>query len=109
MTKSQYTSPDKSKPTARAKILAAVWLPLALLCACSTEPTKPAETAAPQPKAAEFLTARSAFQKLYVSARGWARDAQPFRIQSLPTADGTGQDGKCAVWRSGFGSAAQRG
>ena len=47
--------------------------------------SQPAQTEKPQPKPPEFLTGRAAFQKLYIAARGWARDAQPYRIESLTT------------------------
>lgn len=81
---------------------------LALLTACSSEPEKPAEQAKPEVKGPELLSARSAFQKLYVAARGWNQDARPYRIESVVTTDGNGRDGKWAVWRAGFASAAQR-
>jgi hypothetical protein len=87
------------------KLLIAV-LPLILL-GCSSEPAKPPEK--PQPKPPEFITGRTAFQKLYVAARGWARDAQPYRLESQTTADSKGREGKSAVWRGSFASAAQRG
>lgn len=81
---------------------------LALLAGCSSEPEKPAETAKPEVKGPELLTARSAFQKLYVASRNWNQDARPYRIDSIVTSDGNGHDGKWAVWRTGFGSATQR-
>lgn len=81
---------------------------LALLTGCSSEPEKPAEQAKPEVKGPELLTARSGFQKCFVAARGWNQDARPYRIESVATSDGKGQDGKWAVWRAGFASAAQR-
>ena len=81
---------------------------LALLAACSSEPEKPAEQAKPEVKGPELLTGRSGFQKVYVAARGWNQDARPYRIESMATSDGNGRDGKLAVWRAGFASAAQR-
>ena len=81
---------------------------VALLSGCTSEPEKPAETAKPEKKGPELITARSAFQKLYVAARGWNQDARPYRISSVATSEGTGQDGKWAVWRGGFASAASR-
>ena len=83
-------------------------LALALMTACSSEPAKPTETA-PQPKPPELLTGRSAFQKLYISAHGWAPDARPYRLESMPNADSKGADGKSAVWHASFASAVQRG
>jgi hypothetical protein len=79
----------------------------ALLTACSSDSDKPAETK-PEVKGPELITARSAFQKLYIAARGWNQDAKPYRIESTATSDGNGQDGKWAVWRASFASAARR-
>lgn len=79
---------------------------LALMTGCTSEPTQPAEK--PQPKPPEYVTGRTAFQKLYIAARGWARDAQPFLLESQITADSKGKDGKAAVWRASFASPAQR-
>lgn len=91
------------------KLLMAL-LALALMTGCSSEPAQPVKVEKPQPKPAEFLTARSAFQKLLITARnGWGRDAQPYRIESILTADSRGKDGKSAVWRASFGSPLQRG
>ena len=81
---------------------------LALLTACSSEPEKPAEQAKPEVKGPELLTARSGFQKAFVAARSWNQDARPYRLESVTTSDANGRDGKWAVWRAGFASAAQR-
>ena len=80
---------------------------LTLLAGCNSEPKKP-EFVKQEPKGPELLTGRVAFQKLYVAARGWGRDAQPFRIEATATADGKGQDGKWAIWRASFASPSQR-
>jgi hypothetical protein len=80
---------------------------LAFMAGCSSEPSKPAEK--PQPKAAEFVTGRTAFQKLYVAAHGWARDAQPYRLESQVSSDANGKEGKSAVWRGAFASPAGHG
>ena len=86
-------------------VVALVWM-----AGCTSEqPAKPAATEKPQPKGPEFLTGRAAFQKLYIAARGWARDAQPYRIESVITGDSKGKEGKSAVWRSAFASPMQRG
>jgi hypothetical protein len=79
----------------------------ALLTACSSEPSKPAETK-PEVKGPELISARSAFQKVYVAARGWNQDAKPYRLEATVTSDGNGHDGKWAVWRGSFASAAMR-
>jgi hypothetical protein len=90
------------------KLLMAM-LALTLMAGCSSEPTKPAPTEKPQPKAPEFVTGRIAFQRLYIAAHGWGRDAQPYRLESLVTAGSKGRDGKSAVWRAAFASVAERG
>lgn len=81
---------------------------LLVLAGCTSEPTKPAQTEAPKPKTPEFETGRAAFQKTYITARGWARDAQPFRLESQITADSKGKDGKADVWRANFASPSGR-
>jgi hypothetical protein len=81
---------------------------LVLLSACSSQPSQPAETAKPEPKGPDLLTGRSAFQKSFIAARGWQRDAQAFRIESVATTDTNGHDGKWAVWRAAFASPTQR-
>jgi hypothetical protein len=88
-------------------ILAGTML-LAALSSCTSEPGKPAETT-PEVKGPELLAGRSAFQKVFVAARGWAQDAKPYRIDSMVTSDGgNGQNGKWALWRGSFASPAQR-
>jgi hypothetical protein len=93
---------------AMKKLLVAMFA-VALMAACSSEPSKPAETTKPQPKPPDLLTARSALQKLYISAHGWGPDARPYRLESAPNADSKGRDGKSAFWKAGFASVAQRG
>jgi hypothetical protein len=89
------------------KVLMAV-LTLMLMAGCTSQPSQPAESEKPQPKPAEFETGRVAFQKMYIAARGWQRDAQAFRLQSDTTADAKGKDGKSAVWRAWFASPSAR-
>jgi hypothetical protein len=97
----------------RRNVHAGLWMAiimalLGLMSACSSEPEKPAEPAKPEVKGPELITARSAFQKLYVAARGWNQDAQPYRIESMATSDGNGHDGKWAIWRCSFASPSKR-
>jgi len=96
-------------PFTRAALLIVVFIPLALLAGCSSETSKPAESPKPEAKGPELLTGRSAFQKMFIAARGWARDAQPYRIESTPTSDANGRDGKLAIWRAFFASPSQHG
>lgn len=90
-------------------LMAMLTLTIMTIAGCSSEPSKPAATEKPQPKAAELQTGRYAFQKLYIAARGWQRDAQPFRLESQVTADSKARDGKSAVWRATFASPATHG
>jgi hypothetical protein len=89
------------------KLLLLVLLSLCSMIGCSSEPPKPAEK--PQPKGPEFVTGRTAFQKCYIAARGWARDAQPYRLQSRITSDSQGKDGKSDLWQASFASPSTRG
>jgi hypothetical protein len=83
---------------------------LALLAGCNSSPSPAtAPQAKPEPKPAEQLTGRAAFQKTFIAARNYAADVKPFRIESTPSPDGNGLDGKSAIWRASFASAIQRG
>ena len=84
------------------KRLYAVFLSLLFLAGCSSEQSKPAVP--PKPMEPELLTGRSAFQKMYIQARGWAPDAKPFRLESQVNKDSNGHDGKAAIWRASFAS-----
>ena len=78
------------------------------MAGCSSQPTKPAPAETPQPKPPEALTGSSAFFKCYISARIWAPDAQPYRVESYANADSKGRDGKAGEWRAGFASPSKR-
>jgi len=81
-----------------------------VLAGCSSSPKpaeKPAEAKAEQLKP-ELLTGRVAFQKLFVTARSWVPDAQPFRLESEPVKQALGADGKAGVWRGYFASPGKR-
>lgn len=91
------------------KKLLMVMLALVLMAGCSSEPSQPTPTQKPQPKPPEFVTGRVAFQQLFIAAHGWARDAQPYRLESVITSDSKGKDGKSAVWRAFFASPMQHG
>jgi len=79
-------------------------LALAVITGCTSEPSQPAPKAEPP----EALTGRSAFQKLYIAARGWAADVRPYQLQSQVIGDNKGKDGKAAIWRAAFASASMR-
>jgi hypothetical protein len=86
---------------------------LLLLAACSSSP-KPGSSAESQPatnptaKRAQYETGRTALQKMYISARGWAGDVELFRLQSQFTSDAPTSDGKAGLWRGSFGSPSKR-
>ena len=88
-------------------------LALSLLVSCSSE-NKPASTASTQPaakpaaKEAQYDTGRTAFQRVYLSARMWSADAKPFRLQSQFTADAPTSEGKAGLWRASFASPSKR-
>ncbi len=94
------------------KLVIAVFL-LAMFIGCNSEPQKPVEPE--KPKAADLLAGRSAFQKMFIQARHWATDAQPYILQSQTNSDSKGHElvngkqagGKSAMWRSGFASPGQ--
>jgi len=93
--------------------IAAACLALLLLAACSsstkTRSSPESQTAAKvASKAAEYETGRVAFQKMYLSARGWAGDAQPFRLQSQFSSDAPTSEGKAGVWRASFAAPSKR-
>lgn len=104
------TAPRMPSPRAvMSMIFSAILLSvLALLVACESNTAKPPETKA-EPKGPELLTGRAAFQKVFIAARNYAADVKPFRIESVPTTDGDGHDGKSAVWRASFASPTQHG
>lgn len=81
---------------------------LTLMAGCTSDSDKPQQPEKPENKGPELITARSAFQKVYVAARGWNVDARPYRLSSVATSDGKGQDGKWAVWRGSFASPTSR-
>ena len=93
---------------ARRLLLAIPLAILALLMACNSNAPKTPE-AKPEPKGPDLLTARAAFQKLFIAARNYAADVRPFRIESTPTTDGDGHDGKSAIWQTSFASPTHRG
>lgn len=76
------------------------------MAGCSSDSGKPTTAETSQPKPPEAITGSSAFYKCYASARLWAPDAQPFRVESQGATDSKGHDGKAGEWRAGFASPA---
>lgn len=85
------------------KRLALILLSLAIISGCTSSPNQPEQKAQPP----ELITGRSAFQKLYVAAHGWASDAKPYQLQSQVIGDAKSTDGKAALWRAAFASQMQ--
>src|ERR1017187_8255959 len=84
-----------------------------LLVSCSSEKKAATETAsqsAPKPvvKEAQYDTGRTAFQRIYLSARLWASGAKPFRLQSQFTSDAPTAEGKSGLWRASFASPSKK-
>ena len=85
-----------------------VFLALALfLSGCSSTNNSESKSAPASAKQAEYETGRVAFQMMYISAREWAADATPFRLQSRFTPDAPTSAGKSGVWRASFASPAR--
>jgi len=78
-----------------------------LLSGCSSNNSSESKQSQAAPKQAEYETGRVAFQKMYLSAREWAPDATPFRLQSRFTPDAPTSEGKAGVWRASFASPAR--
>ncbi|MFZ0312490.1 MAG: hypothetical protein WAL85_07260 [Candidatus Korobacteraceae bacterium] len=90
------------------KTLAPVCIAVLLLAACSSnQPAASQPGAKSAPRQSEYETGRVAFQKMYLSAREWAGDAAPFRLQSRFTSNAPAAEGKAGVWRASFASPAK--
>ena len=98
----------QGRAPATTAFAAALLVILALLVSCDSGTTK-APPAKPEIKPPEMLTGRAAFYKTFIAARNYAADVKPFRIESTPSSESNGQDGKSAIWRSSYASATQRG
>jgi hypothetical protein len=88
-------------------------LTLCFLVSCSSEKKATTESAAqpapkPAAKEAQYDTGRTAFQRMYLSARLWATDAKPFRLQSQFTPDAPTAEGKAGLWRASFASPSKK-
>lgn len=69
------------------------------------------ETAAPpkkvEEKPAEPVTGRQALQQMYISARGWAADIQPLKLNSILLPEVKAEPGKAPAWQATFVSPSQ--
>jgi hypothetical protein len=93
-----------------ARFLCALPLvPVLLLLSGCSEPPKSVEAEAAKAEAApEPISAQSAFQKMFISARGWAADAQPLRVAEIDVDEVKAEGGKAAAWEAVFVSQGQR-
>jgi hypothetical protein len=92
-------------------VVACVALLLLAACSSSSKTESSAESkpvAKPAVKQAEYETGRTALQKMYISARGWAGDVQLFRLQSQFAPDAPTSEGKAGLWRGSFASPSKR-
>jgi hypothetical protein len=82
---------------------------------CSSTPNNPNEgtaekpaVAAPSTKEPVLYTGQEALNRMMGLALKWSRDAQPARLESVPTPETTGRNGKSTVWRGYFASPSRR-
>jgi outer membrane murein-binding lipoprotein Lpp len=87
--------------------LAALLLSVLFVAGCSDSKPNATKSETPEKKVAETETGRFALQKMLPVARFWAADAKPIQLQSSPSPDSNGQDGKSAYWRAVLGSASR--
>jgi hypothetical protein len=62
----------------------------------------------PQSKEPVLYTGQEALNRMLGLALKWSRDAQPARLESVPTPEINGQNGKSTVWRGYFASPSRR-
>lgn len=61
-----------------------------------------------QPKPAEYLSGREAFQTLYMAAHSVAADVEPYRMESRYTKGSPTAEGKSGLWRADFASPSKK-
>lgn len=77
------------------------------LTGCADEPAKKAE-APKEPEKIEPITGNKAFFSMYVAARGWATDASPIQVNSIPLEGVPDEPGKAGAWQATFVSQSLR-
>jgi hypothetical protein len=92
----------------RKLIALAVLVLTFLMIGCEDKKAAPAAENKPAAQPPEYITGRSAFQKLYVAARGFSGDVKPYRLQSNYTPDSPSQEGKAGIWSAQFASPSRR-
>jgi hypothetical protein len=99
-------SRDQHAPATMTLVATLLMMLVLVGCNSNTTNTPPDK---PEVKPPELLTGRSAFYKTFIAARNYAADVKPFRIESTPSTESNGQDGKSTIWRASYASATQRG
>ncbi len=86
-----------------------------LLVACSSSPTTTSDTAKstttqpkPEKKEPAPYTGKACFTRMVDQAQRWAPDALPFHVESVPTTEANGHEGKATVWKAMFASASKQ-
>jgi hypothetical protein len=78
-------------------------VPLLLVLAGCSEQKAPVASEPKEPeKPAEAVTAQTAFQQMFITARGWAPDAKPIRIASMDLKEVKSEAGKAGAWECTF-------
>ena len=77
-------------------------------CSSTQDNTKENSAGKPESKDPVLYTGQEAFNRMMGLAMKWSRDAQPARLESVPTTEATGQNGKSAIWRGYFASPSRR-
>jgi hypothetical protein len=79
----------------------ALALTLLALVGCTDTPSS-TEQKKEAAKPLDPITGRQAYQQMYVSARGWAPDAQPLQLKSLQFREVKAPPGKAGAWQCMF-------
>ncbi len=74
-----------------------------ILAACGSDAPKPAEKAKVEEKP-EAITGRTAFFKMYPSARQWSPDCKAIQVTSIQLPGVAAEPGKAGAWRAVFTS-----
>jgi hypothetical protein len=93
--------------TTRLLLQSALLILALTLVACDESKPNTGQGSTPEKKVTETQTGRYALQKMLPVARLWAADAKPIQLESSPSSENNGQDGKSAFWRAVFGSASR--
>jgi hypothetical protein len=80
----------------KRKILTAASVVFAIASVACSDATPPAPKEPPKPE--EPITGRTAFQRVFGTARGWAPDIQILQIQNVNLKEVPSADGKAGAW-----------